>query len=112
MSTFMSVRVYLFVFSIDPIAIESVAPEWASFVICLVIALTVRAVTPVRAGLALRGGWDRWLAIRVTLAVACKFVMGILKVEFAALGAYWCPLGTVFIGVAPLPALPAKWGSY
>jgi hypothetical protein len=108
----MSVRTYLFIFSIDPIAIESVVPEWASFIIYLVIVLTVRAVTPVGARMALRGGWDRWLAVGVTSAASCKFVMSVLKVGFAALWAYWCPLRAVFIRVAPLPALPAKWGSY
>jgi hypothetical protein len=112
MSTFTSVRAYLFIFSIDPITIELIAPEWAAFVICHVIALTVRAVHPVRAGLALRDGWDRWLAIGVSSAASCKLMVGIPKVGFAASGAYGCLFGAVFIRVTPLPALPAKWSSY
>jgi hypothetical protein len=38
--------------------------------------------------------------------------MGVLEMGFATLWAYWCLFGAVFIRVAPLLALPAKWGSY
>jgi hypothetical protein len=103
---------YLLIFCIDPIAIESVVPEQAVFIVCLVIALTVRAVAPVRAHVAFRSRWDRGFAIGVTLATPCKFMMGILEMGFTTLWAYWCPLGAMFIRVTPLPALPAKWGSY
>jgi hypothetical protein len=107
--------VYLFVFSINPITIEPIAPEGAVFVICPMIALTIRAVHPVRAGLALKGGWDRWLAIRVASAAACKLMMGVLVVEFTASGAYRYFLRAMFVGMSPLPvlpALPAKWSPY
>jgi hypothetical protein len=112
MSTFVSARVYLFIFSIDPIMIELIAPEQATFVICHMIALTVRAVHPVRAVLALRGGRYRWLAIGVTLAASCKLMVGVLEMGFTAPGTYRYLLRAVFIGMSPLPALPAKWGSY
>jgi hypothetical protein len=111
MSTFASVGAYLFIFSINPIAIESIAPEWAAFVICYVVALTVRAVHPVRAILALRGGGYRWLASGITSAAACKLMVGVLEMGFATLGAYRCLFGAVFVRMTPLPALPAKWGS-
>jgi hypothetical protein len=61
--------------------------------------------------MAFRSGWDRGFARGVTSATPCKFAVGILIMGFAALGAYWCPFGAVFIGVAPPPALPAKWGT-
>jgi hypothetical protein len=109
MGTLMSVMTYLFVFSIDPIMIELIAPEGAAFVICPVITLAIRAVHPVGAVLALRGRRNRWLAIGVTSAAACKLAMGILVMGFAILGAYRCLLGAVLIGMSPLPAFPAKW---
>jgi hypothetical protein len=111
MSTFASVRAYLFIFCVNPIMIESVSPEGAAFVIHHVIALAVGAVHPVGAGLTLRSRWDRWFAVGVSLAATCKFAMSVPKMGFAAPGAYWCLFGAVFVRVTPLPALPAKWGS-
>jgi hypothetical protein len=107
-----SARAYLFVFSVNPITIKSIAPERAAFVIYCVITLTVRAMHPVGAVLALRGRRHRWLAGGVTLAASCKLMVGVLEMGFAALGAYRCFFGAVFVGMSPLPALPAKWGPY
>jgi hypothetical protein len=104
--------VYLFIFCIDPITIELIVPEWAALVIYRMIALTVRAVHPVKAVWALRGRRNRWLAIGITLAAACKLTVSILEMGFTTLGAYECLFGVVFIRVFPLPALPAKWDSY
>jgi hypothetical protein len=112
MGTSASARMYLLIFHIDPITIELVVPEQAALIVCLVIALTVGAVTPVGTSVALRGWWNRRFAVGVTSATSCKFMVGVLEMGFAALWAYWSPLGAVFIRVAPLPALPAKWGSY
>jgi hypothetical protein len=111
MSTFASAIAYLFIFCVNPITIELVSPEGAAFVICHVIALTIQAVHPVGAGLTLRSGWDRWFAVGVPSAAACKFTMGIPKMGFTTLGAYGCLFGAVFVRMTPLPALPAKWGS-
>jgi hypothetical protein len=82
------------------------------FVTHLVIALTIRAVHPMRAILALRGGRNRWLSRGVTLAAACKFVVGILVMEFTTSGAHQSFLCAVFVRMAPLPALSAEWGAY
>jgi hypothetical protein len=112
MSTFASARAYLFIFSINPIAIELIAPEGAAFVFCHVITLTIRAMHPVGAVLALRGRWDRRLAIGVSSVASCKLTVGVFEMGFTALGAYRCLLKAVFIRVSPLPALPAKWGTY
>jgi hypothetical protein len=104
--------VYLFIFSIDPIMIESIVPEGAAFVFCHVIALAIRAVHPVGAALALRGGWNRRLAIGVSSAASCKLMVGVLEMGLTTSGAYRCLIRAVFVRVTPLPALPAKWGSY
>jgi hypothetical protein len=111
MGTFMFVRTYLLIFRIDPISIESVAPEWASLVVCLMITLAIRAVAPVGTYMAFRSRWDREFAVGVTSAAPCKFVVGILEMGFAAPWAHWCPFRAVFIRVAPPPALLAKWGT-
>jgi hypothetical protein len=92
--------------------IELVAPEQAVFIVCLMITLTIRAVAPVGTRVAFRSGWDRGFAIGVILVALCKFAVGVLEVGLATLWAYWCPLGAMFIRVTPLPALPAKWGTY
>jgi hypothetical protein len=39
-------------------------------------------------------------------------MVGILEMGFTALGAYRYLFGAVFVRMFPLPALPAKWGSY
>jgi hypothetical protein len=111
MSTFASVRAYLFVFCVDPIMIELVSLEGAAFVICHMITLAIGAVHPVGASLTLRSRWDRWLAIGVSSAATCKLTMGVPEVGFTALGAYGCLFGAVFVRMTPLPALPAKWDS-
>jgi hypothetical protein len=111
MGTFVSARTYLLIFRIDPISIESVAPEWAAFVICLVITLAIRAVAPVGACVVFRSGWDRGFAIGVTSAAPCKFVVGVLEMGFATSWAHWCPFGAVLIGMALPPTLLAKWGT-
>jgi hypothetical protein len=111
MGTFASVRTYLLIFRVDPISIELVAPEWAAFIVCLVIALTVMAVAPVGTRLAYRSGWDRGFAGGVSSTAPCKFAMGVLVMGFTAPWAYWCPFGAVFIRMAPPPARPAKWGT-
>jgi hypothetical protein len=112
MSIFASARAYLFIFSINPIAIESIVPEWAVFVICYVITLTIRAMHPVRAVLALGGGWDRWLVVGITSAASCKLMVGILKVGLATPWAYGCLFGVMFVGMSLLPVFPAKWSPY
>jgi hypothetical protein len=99
MGTFASAIMYLFIFHVDPILIESVVPERAAFIVCLVITLTVRAVAPVGTRLAFRSGWDRGFAGGVTLAAPCKFAMGVLVMGFAAPWAYWCLFGAMFIGI-------------
>jgi hypothetical protein len=104
--------VYLFVFSNDPISIELVVPKGVVLIVHPVIALTIQAVHPMRAVLALRGGGDRWLAGGVILAASCKLTVGVLVMGFAALGACGCLFGVVFVGMFPLPALPAKWSPY
>jgi hypothetical protein len=106
------VRAYLFIFCIDPIMIELIVPEGAAFVIYPMIALAVRAVHPVRAVLALRGGRNRWLASGITLAAACKLTMGILVMGFTTTRVCGCLFWAVFVGMSPLPALPAKWSPY
>jgi tetrahydromethanopterin S-methyltransferase subunit F len=103
---------YLFIFSIDPISIESVVPEGVAFVIHPVITLTIWAVHPMRAILALRGGRNRWLASGVTSAAFCKLMVGILVMGFATPGACGCLFRAVFVGMSPLPAFPAKQSPY
>jgi hypothetical protein len=92
--------------------IELIVPEGAVFVVCCMIALTVRAVHPVGAILALRGGRYRWLASRITSAAACKLMVGILEMRFTTPGAYRCLFRAVFVGMSLLPALPAKRSPY